>query len=108
MLRDARRSRVWPVMLAEPLPDRETGRLIRQLQEMGAHAAPVFVNRVIFEDDAAKCARCRRARAWQLVTLAGLRRRLRGRELYVIRDFDHEIAGAPALKKFVRELWRVQ
>src|SRR6202008_1796190 len=31
MLRDVRRSQVWPVMLAEPLPDRETGRLLRQL-----------------------------------------------------------------------------
>jgi arsenite/tail-anchored protein-transporting ATPase len=105
MLRDGRRAQVWPVMLAETLPDRETGRLLRQLHEMGVHTAPVFVNRVIFEEDVGRCARCRRAHAWQMSTLAGLRRRLA--EMYVVRDFAGEIAGARSLKAFTRELWQL-
>ncbi len=105
-LRDARHTCAWVVMLAEPLPDRETGRLLRQLREVGIHTAPVFVNRVIFPDQAGSCARCRRAHAWQMATLAGIRRRL-GREVYVVREFDREIAGARALKAFTRELWRL-
>ena len=105
LLRDGRRARVWPVMLAETLPDRETGRLLRHLDRMGIHTAPVFVNRVIFEEDARDCVRCRRAHAAQMKTLASLRRRWP--QLYVVRDFEREIAGAGALKAFTHELWRV-
>lgn len=105
MLRDGRRARVWPVMLAETLPDRETGRLLRHLREMGIYTTPVFVNRVIFDEDVGGCARCRRAHAWQMVTLASSRRRMP--ELYVVREFGREIAGARALRAFTRELWQV-
>ena len=105
-LRDARHTRAWAVMLAEPLPDRETGRLLGQLREVGINTAPVFVNRIIFPDQAGSCARCRRAHAWQMATLASIRRRL-GREVYVVREFDKEVAGARALKAFTRELWRL-
>jgi arsenite-transporting ATPase len=105
MLHDPRRSRLWPVMLAEPLPDRETGRLLRDLEEMGVRAAPLFVNRVIFPEDAGRCPRCRRQHGWQMATLAQLRRR--GRPLYVARNLPDEIAGAQALKKFAAELWQI-
>lgn len=105
LLRDRRRAQVWPVMLAETLPDRETGRLLRQLHEMGIHIASIFVNRVIFEQQVGRCARCRRAHAWQMSTLSGLRRRLPS--VCVVREFAGELAGARALKTFVRELWRV-
>lgn len=105
MLRDKHRARVWPVMLAETLPDRETGRLLRQLREIGVHTAPVFVNRVIFEKDVDNCARCRRAHAWQMSTLAGLLRR--DLQVYVVRDYGSGIAGARALRAFTHELWHV-
>ncbi len=105
MLQDARRSRVWPVMLAEPLPDQETGRLLRDLEEMGVHAAPLLVNRVIFAQDAGRCPRCRREHAWQMATLARLRRR--SRMLYVTRNFPEEIRGAQRLKAFTVELWQI-
>lgn len=105
MLHDARRVRIWPVMLAETLPDRETGQLLRQLREMGIHTAPVFVNRVVLKQDLGDCARCRRKHSWQMTMLASLRRRIP--ELYVVRDFGHEIAGARALRTFTQELWHV-
>lgn len=105
MLQDARRTRIWPVMLAEPLPDRETARLLRDLEGIPVHAAPLFVNRVIFAEDAGRCPRCRRRHAWHMAMLDKLRRR--GRPLYVARDFLDEIAGRPALENFTAELWQV-
>jgi arsenite-transporting ATPase len=107
MLRDGSRSRVWTVMLAEPMPDRETGRLLEQLQDLGIPPAPLFVNRVIFPGDAGQCARCWRASAWQMATLAQLGRRIRGREIYLVRDYGHEIAGAGGLREITSELWRL-
>jgi anion-transporting ArsA/GET3 family ATPase len=92
-------------MVAEPLPDRETGRLLRELEQIGVHAAPLFVNRVTFAEDAGRCPRCRRRHAWQMATLAQLRRP--GRALYVARDFPDEIAGAQALNEFTTELWQI-
>ena len=104
-LHDEHRTRVWPVMLAETLPDRETGRLLQQLRQMGIHTGSVFVNRVIFREDEAKCARCRRAHAWLAATLTALRHRIPN--LYFVRDFGREIAGARALKAFTKTLWQV-
>lgn len=106
MLKDGRRTRLWPVMLAEPMPDRETGRLLRQLEDLGAHVAPLFINRVIFAQDVGHCPRCRRAHAWQMATIAGLKRRWPGRKLYIVRNFDHEIAGRRALRRLTHELWQ--
>ncbi|MBV9609454.1 MAG: TRC40/GET3/ArsA family transport-energizing ATPase, partial [Acidobacteria bacterium] len=106
-LEDDGQSRVWPVMLAEPLPDRETGRLLQQIAEIGLHAAPLVVNRVIFLEDARGCARCRRSHAWQMATIRSVRQRMNSQELYVIRDFGREIAGKRALKKFTSQIWQV-
>ena len=105
MLRDAKRVRLWVVMLAEPLPDRETGRLLAALQELEVAPAGLFVNRVIFPEDAAGCRRLERARAWQRATLARLR--VGSEELFVVRDFGHEIHGRKSLDGFTRELWRL-
>src|SRR5690348_11917515 len=104
-LEDDGQSRVWPVMLAEPLPDRETGRLLQQIAEIGLHAAPLVVNRVIFLEDARGCARCRRSHAWQMATIRSVRQRMNSQELYVIRDFGREIAGKRALKQFTSQIW---
>jgi anion-transporting ArsA/GET3 family ATPase len=105
MLKSRARSQVWVAMLAEPLPDRETQRLLAALEHMGAPLGGLFVNRVIF--DSSSCRRCRRARQWQLHTLAALRKRSGGRKLMAIREFDHEIAGLTALKSLTREIWRI-
>lgn len=105
MLRDRKRSQVWPVMLAEPLPDRETARLLDAIKELNVDAAAIFVNRVIFADDAGDCPRCTLARKWQLQTLSGIAKR--HRKVYVIRDRPHEIAGKKALKEFTQGLWEL-
>jgi arsenite-transporting ATPase len=105
MLRDAKRARLWVVMLAEPLPDRETRRLLASLEELGVRPAGLFVNRIIFPEDAAGCRRCESARAWQMATLAGLRKA--GEDLLVAREFGREISGRSALLAFTRRLWRI-
>jgi arsenite-transporting ATPase len=106
-LEDPRQSRLWPVMLAETLPDRETGRLLQQIDDIGLHAAPVIVNRVIFSEDTGTCQRCRRAHAWQMATLGMLRRRMRSQKIFVVRDFGREIYGKRALKQFTTQLWQL-
>ena len=107
-LRDPGRSEVWPVMLAEPLPDRETARLLESLQELQAPSRALFVNRLLPEQEARGCARCRRERQWQLATLISLQRRYRGRTLYCVREFPREIAGAEGLESLTRELWQLE
>src|SRR5581483_881458 len=57
LLKDPARARVYPVMLAEPLPDRETGRLLRALDELEVETAPLFVNRVMVAP-VGTCRRC--------------------------------------------------
>src|SRR5258706_5816043 len=83
-LRDPKQTRVFSVMLAEPLPDRETARLLRAVDELETPAEALFVNRVLMARTS--CPRCTRARAWQAATLAGLRRRYPGRGRYCVRE----------------------
>ncbi len=107
MLKDGRRSQVVAVMLAEPLPDRETLRLLHSLGELRIPVPALFVNRVLFADDVGGCRRCGNARQWQMATLWQLRRRYRGSEIYVVRNRAREIAGAAGLKSFINELWQI-
>lgn len=107
-LKDPREALLVPVMLAEPMPDRETERLLAALDQIGAHAAPLFVNRVLFPEQVGRCARCARAARWQQATLAVVARRRRGRSLYVVPDFGREIAGKKDLQGFTRKLWRIE
>jgi arsenite/tail-anchored protein-transporting ATPase len=108
MLRDRKLSQVWPVMLAEPLPDRETARLLDAMKELGAEASAILVNRVIFAEDAGHCPRCTLARKWQQQTLSGIAKRLTDRrKVYVVRNRALEIAGKKALKEFTQELWQL-
>jgi arsenite-transporting ATPase len=110
LLRDGRSSRVVPVMLAEPLPDRETARLLDALENLGISTGELFVNRVLFAQNkkgVAACRRCEIARQWQAATLAGLRRRYPGQDIFVVRNRAHEIAGAKRLTSFVGELWQI-
>jgi len=103
----SKRSPLWAVLLPESMPDRQTARLLAALQEIGAGVDGLFINRVIFPQEAGRCARCRRARAWQMATLAAMRDKYAGRKLYLIRNFPHEIAGRRALEAFTGELWRM-
>jgi arsenite/tail-anchored protein-transporting ATPase len=108
LLKDGRSSRVVPVMLAEPLPDRETVRLLDALGGLGISTNELFVNRVLFAQKAVgPCQRCENTRQWQAATLAELRRRYPGKEIFVVRNRTREIAGAARLKSFIGELWRI-
>jgi len=105
-LKDTRDTRIFAVMLPESLPDRQTERLIAELSKLRLSTAAIFVNRVLFKEDAGKCRRCLRRHGWQLETLAKLSERYAQIPLYVVRNFAHEIAGKKALRAFVGELWR--
>jgi len=106
MMRDPRQSRLWTVMLAEPVPDRQTQRLLAALEELEMSVDSVFVNRVLVQPE--RCSRCSRAREWQLETLRGLQRKYAKHNIYVMREFAAEIAGAAALKEFTGELWQIR
>jgi len=83
LLTDSERARIYTVMLAEPLPDRETERLVDDLDELGLRSKSMFINRVLFSRNTAGCLKCEQARRWQLATIARLERRYRGKFVYV-------------------------
>ena len=98
---------VFAVMLPEPLPDRETERLLAELDELGLPASALFVNRLVFTKDAANCPRCRTAATWQSSVLANLKSRHSAKDMFAIRNFINEIAGASGLRAITDELWRL-
>jgi arsenite-transporting ATPase len=106
-LKSSRKVEIFAVMLPEPLPDRETERLMGELQRLELSAGTVFVNRVLLPEQAGKCERCQRAAQWQTAILASSKRRFRGKTVYAIRNFDHELAGKRGLRELTGELWRL-
>ena len=107
IMRDPKQSSAWVVMLAEPVPDRQTQRLLAAMNDLGIAVGSLFVNRVLIETSD-RCKRCARAREWQLATLQTLSRKNGKHRTYVVPEFPAEIAGATALKKFTSELWQIQ
>lgn len=106
-LHDPQQCRVYVVMLAEPLPDRETGRLIKDLADLGVRLGPVFVNRVLkIRGDRKRCKRCEIAARFQMETLARLKREHFG-TLLAVPEQPAPVAGAAGLKRITSELWRV-
>jgi arsenite/tail-anchored protein-transporting ATPase len=106
LLENPGQTRIYAVMLPEALPDRQTERLIAELSKLRLSTAAIFVNRVLFKKDVGRCRRCASTRQWQLSTIKQLSTRYAEIPLYVVRNFDHEVAGKKALGKFVSELWR--
>jgi arsenite-transporting ATPase len=98
---------VFAVMLPEPLPDRETERLLAQLDQLGLSASALFLNRVIFAEDAANCPRCRLAAQWQSSVMTHIKIRKSAKEMFAIRNFVDEIAGADGLRAITDEIWRL-
>jgi arsenite-transporting ATPase len=107
MMRDVKQSRAWVVMLPEPVPDRQTQRLMAAMDELGIAVDSLFVNRVLLEPKT-KCKHCRRAQRWQLVILQGLQQKYGRHRLYLVPEFPEEIAGATKLKKFTSDLWQLE
>jgi arsenite-transporting ATPase len=93
------------VALAEPLPDRETERLMRQLGALRMKPAALFVNRVLFAQDTGECEHCRSRREWQLRSLQRMSNR--APVVYVVREREHGPSGAKELTEFTRELWKL-
>jgi arsenite-transporting ATPase len=112
LMRDPKQSRAWAVMLPEPVPDRQTQRLLAAIKEIGVAVDSLFVNRVLLgpalSGKKTGCKTCRRAQNWQLATLQSLQKKYGDHRLYLVRDFPAEIAGAAKLKKFTGELWQIQ
>ena len=97
----------FAVMLPEPLPDRETERLLTELDHLGLKPQALFVNRTILGEDPGTCARCQMAAQWQAAVLAKLEKRYSANEIFAVRNFPNEIAGASGLRAITRKLWRL-
>lgn len=107
-MKDPGQSRIWAVMLPEPVPDHQTMRLLQAVEELGIGVDALFVNRSLIRSTASTtCQRCTRAGAWQQATLRTIRKRYRRYQIFVARELPSEIAGTAALKKFTRTLWRI-
>jgi anion-transporting ArsA/GET3 family ATPase len=98
---------IYVVMLPEPLPDRETERLLIELDRLGLTANAIFVNRLIFAKDTTNCRRCQIAAKWQSSVLAKLQKGYSAQKMFAIRNFFDEIAGANGLCAITEELWRL-
>ncbi|HWC20326.1 MAG TPA: ArsA family ATPase, partial [Terriglobales bacterium] len=103
-LKDRKKTSVFVVMLAEPLPDRQTTRLLSTLDELGLTPAAVFVNRIL--PSAPRCARCSLAREWQVATLSRIKSSKH--KYYAVPDFPGQIAGARGLERLTASLWRLE
>jgi len=103
ILRDPERCNLVVVTLAEPLPNRETQRLLGSLNELHAAVGAVIVNRVLI-DKHGRCARCQLACEWQTFSLAKLRREMRSSDILISREWETPIAGAELLREFTGEL----
>jgi arsenite/tail-anchored protein-transporting ATPase len=107
IMRDPRQTRAWVVMLPEPVPDRQTRRLLAALEDLNVAVDSVFVNRVLVNADR-RCGRCSRAQEWQMATLLYLPQDYGKHRIFVQREFPAEVAGAAALEKFTGEIWQIQ
>jgi arsenite/tail-anchored protein-transporting ATPase len=106
LLKDRKSASIFVVMLPEPLPDYQTGRLLDSIDELGLAPSAVFVNRILPQAQAEKCPRCRLAREWQLATLARLQNGTVTH--YAVPDFAGQIAGAAGLARLTKRLWEIR
>ena len=104
LLKDRKRASVFVVMLAEPLPDRQTGRLLGSLDDLGLEPAAIFVNRLLPNQNG-KCPRCRLTREWQLATLSRLSS---DRKYFAVPDFSGQISGEDGLQRLTERLWEIR
>ncbi len=106
ILKDAARCQVFAITLPEPLPDHETRRLLKLLREVKAPVTALIVNRVLDDIDS-RCVRCRRAAAWQAVSIQKLKAQARELTIYKLRECDTPVAGISSLKEFTSEIWQL-
>lgn len=106
-LRDSERAAIYAVMLPEPLPDRETQRLLNDLSGIGLAPEAVFVNRVVFPEEIKNCSRCKTRAMWQWQVLRKLQKKSGDMPFFVIPEYGHEISGKNGLKEITSHLWRL-
>jgi arsenite-transporting ATPase len=106
LLKDPKTASVFVVMLPEPLPDRQTGRLLDSLNELGLEPSAVFVNRILPTKVAERCSRCRGTMEWQRATLARLDPE--SRTYFAVPEFGNQISGAAGLKRLTHKLWQIE
>jgi anion-transporting ArsA/GET3 family ATPase len=104
LMKDKKRASVFVVMLAEPLPDRQTGRLLASLDELQLKPSAIFVNRLLMDHNG-KCPRCLSSREWQLATLSRLNLEL---TRYALPDFPGQISGREGLEQLTGHLWELR
>ena len=102
-LHDRQTTAAWVVMLAEPLPDRETERLIRELRALQVPVAGLIVNRLMVGGSG--CPRCRLRQRWQFASLGRLKQAaFRGIPLFALPELTRRISGRAALEKLTKQL----
>src|SRR5262249_18340853 len=108
IMKHPKQSRIWAVMLPEPVPDHQTRRLLKAVREVGITVDSLFVNRVLVPDkQRSRCARCARALRWQQATLETLKKSYPHCRIFLAPELPFEIAGKKALKKFTSKLWQI-
>ena len=94
-------------MLAEPLPDRETARLLTSLEELGIAVQGIIVNRLLLQPTG-QCRRCKLRAAWQWSSLAKLKKGVAaGVPIYCVAEHGDGISGITALQSFMQHIWRL-
>jgi arsenite/tail-anchored protein-transporting ATPase len=106
LLKNKKSASLFVVMLPEPLPDRQTGRLLESLRDLKLAPRAVFVNRILTEKESRNCPRCSLARSWQLATLS--RQRADKLMHYAVPDFAGQISGGAGLRRLTKQLWQIQ
>ena len=105
LLKNKKSANVFVVMLPEPLPDRQTERLLESLRELKLTPTAVFVNRILTEKESRNCPRCELTRRWQLATVS--RPRADNLVHYGVPNFAGQISELSGLKKLTKRLWQI-
>jgi arsenite-transporting ATPase len=104
-LRDKKSSEFYVVMLAEPLPGRETLRLINSLQQLSAPVAGIIVNRVLISQQS--CSRCRITQQFQVESLNKIIKQFRTMPLMFVSESAKTPAGRRGLERLTKSMWRL-
>jgi len=104
-LRDKKSSEFYVVMLAEPLPGRETLRLMNSLQQLSAPVAGIIVNRVIVAQP--KCSRCRMTQRSQFESLDRIVKKFRATPLMFVQECAKSPAGRRGLERLTKSMLRL-
>ncbi len=104
-LRDKKSSEFFVVMLAEPLPGRETLRLMNSLEQLSAPVAGLIVNRLVVAQP--KCSRCRKTQRFQFGSLESIVKQFRATPLMFVQECAKSPAGRRGLERLTKSMLRM-